>query len=244
MEIPSIDFTAVLPDYLSEINRQLEHRSVVQVLKLALNHFRDDIAMTTAFGASGVALIHHLLPLKPDIKIHFLDTGFHFPETLAYAEKMRRLWDLNLEIKTPRNTDATLGERPWAVDPDRCCALHKVEPLLDFIYEQSAWISAIRRDQGPSRQFLDTVEFDRRGTIKISPFINWTNGDVWRYLQENQIPVNPLYRRGYTSIGCAPCTNPVGSSTDERSGRWENSNKLECGIHDHLNWHPEENPSG
>ena len=236
MEFPAINFSSALPDFLVEINRQLERRSVKQVLKLALGHFKDDIAMTTAFGASGMVLLHHLLPLKPDIKIHFLDTGYHFTETLEFAERLRSNWNLNLEIKRPTALDNVMGKRPFEVDPDRCCQINKVEPLLSIVYQQSAWISAIRRDQSVSRQHLDVVEIDRRGTIKVSPLINWTSRDIWQYINDHDIPVHPLYEKGFPSIGCEPCTSRVAQSGQERDGRWKNSSKVECGIHDHIDW--------
>jgi len=234
MEQPGISLTQTLPPFLKEINRQLGKRSVDRILKLAVGHFRDDIALTTAFGASGMVLLHHVLKIKPDIRVHFIDTGYHFPETLEFAGMIQKKWHLNLTITRPSGRDKELGPEPYVADPDRCCAINKVEPLLSFIYEQSAWLSAIRRDQSQTRKHLRLVEIDRRGTIKISPLINWSHREIWRYIHTHKIPVNPLFAKGYSSIGCAPCTVKVGAEGHERDGRWQKSSKLECGLHDHL----------
>jgi len=227
-----------MPEYLGDLNTQLEGRSVTRILKLAFDQFGDDISMTSAFGASGMVLLHHILPLRPQIKVHFIDTGYHFPETLEFAEKLRTEWDLNLQILKPEKSDSHLGLKPYETDADACCGINKVEPLTSFIYQQSAWISAIRRDQSITRSKLNTVEIDQRGIIKVSPMINWTSRDVWTYINDHDVPIHPLYDKGYPSIGCAPCTARVGEDGSERDGRWINSSKLECGIHAHSGFDP------
>ena len=120
----------------------------------------------------------------------------------------------------------------YGVKPDECCRIRKIEPLKKAIAGYDAWISAIRRDQTPNRSSAGIVEWDSKfSLVKVNPLANWTKGDVWRYITENDVPYNPLHDQGYTSIGCWPCTRPTTAGQDERSGRWAGFAKLECGIH-------------
>jgi phosphoadenosine phosphosulfate reductase len=193
--------------------------------------------VTCGFQVGGVALVHMLVEQRPDIPVLFLDTGYHFPETYAYRDEIVRRLKLNLvnltaELSVPEQ-ESRFGILHQTA-PDRCCHMRKVEPLFPALAGHDAWFTGLRREQSPTRADLRTVdEFVLPGgqTLrKISPLALWPERDVWRYLRRHEIPAHPLYERGYTSIGCRPCTAPPPDPGNPRSGRW-NGRKLECGIH-------------
>jgi phosphoadenosine phosphosulfate reductase len=167
-----------------------------------------------------------------------LETGYHFPETLAYRDRLAAEWNLNLVNLSARESvpeqEARLGILNQTA-PDRCCRLRKVEPLFEGLAKFDTWFTALRRDQSPTRANLQTEEPfklpDGKLLRKMSPLADWTNRDVWAYLSRHNIPALPLYDRGYTSIGCQPCTAVPVDPEDPRSGRWQGKGKLECGIH-------------
>lgn len=220
---------------LAEANERLANADTMTILKWAKETFQDDIAMTTAFGYSGLVLLHQALQVMPDLKIYFIDTGFHFPETLEFCEKIRKEWNLNLEVYQPLATREELkvkvGEVPYEVNADLCCHYCKVEPLLRFIHEKTAWLSGIRRDQSEYRAGVEIIELDGRGVLKISPMVAWTREQTWDYIREHNMLYHPLHDEGYPSIGCQPCTAPVREGGNERDGRWPFMQKMECGIH-------------
>jgi len=168
----------------------------------------------------------------------FLETGYHFPETLAYRDQMAREWKLNL-INLEAKQSVAEQESQFGIlnktDPNKCCALRKVGPLFEGLAKYNIWFTALRRDQSPTRANLQTVEPFKLQTgevlEKVSPLAAWTNRDVWAYLAQYQIQPLSLYDQGYTSIGCQPCTNLPFDPNDPRSGRWQGKGKLECGIH-------------
>ena len=186
--------------------------------------------VTASFQADCVVLVHMLRAERPDIPVLFLDTVHHFAETYAYRDQIAARWDLNLV--TLRADDPSPGL--WQQSTDACCARHKVGPLFAALAGYDTWFTGLRREQSPSRANLAEVEpFTLpSGTIlrKVSPLAAWTNRDVWAYAKAHDIPLLPLYDRGYTSIGCEPCTSLPIDPTNERSGRW-GGQKLECGIH-------------
>ena len=186
--------------------------------------------VTASFQADCVVLVHMLRAERPDIPVLFLDTVHHFAETYAYRDEIAARWDLNLV--TLRADDPSPGL--WQQSTDACCARHKVGPLFAALAGYDTWFTGLRREQSPSRANLAPVEpFTLpNGTIlrKVSPLAAWTNRDVWAYAKAHDIPLLPLYDRGYTSIGCEPCTSLPIDPTNERSGRW-GGQKLECGIH-------------
>jgi phosphoadenosine phosphosulfate reductase len=186
--------------------------------------------VTSSFQAEDVALVHMLRERRPDIPVLFLETFHHFAETLAYRDEIARRWNLNLvtlEAEEPR-----IGL--WRTDTTACCGRHKVGPLFAALEAYDVWFTGLRREQSPSRASLQPVDEFRlpsgRRLRKISPLAAWTNRDVWAYAKAHDIPLLPLYDRGYTSIGCEPCTSPPLDPANPRSGRWQGQ-KLECGIH-------------
>jgi phosphoadenosine phosphosulfate reductase len=200
----------------------------------------DRLAVATSFQASGLVILHLLRDIRPDLPVLFLNTGFHFPETLEFRDRIVEMWDLKLveltgEHGTPERQAELYGQRLFERDPNRCCHINKVAPLQNALEEYDAWISGLRRDQSPLRAATPVVEAQMlpSGTevLKIHPLANWTKADVMGYIAMHDIPTNPLLERGFGSIGCWPCTRAVGAGEDERAGRWDGYDKTECGIH-------------
>jgi phosphoadenosine phosphosulfate reductase len=196
-----------------------------------------DVCVTCSFQASGVVLLHLLRDILPDVPVLFVDTGYHFAETLAYRDRIASAWGLNLINVLPERTVAEQESAFGILNrtaPDRCCALRKVEPLFGALQEYKVWITGLRRDQAATRANLRREDSAVLPTghrlIKLNPLANWANWDVWQYAAAHDIPLLPLYEQGYGSIGCAPCTSLPVDANDPRSGRW-GGQKLECGIH-------------
>jgi phosphoadenosine phosphosulfate reductase len=193
--------------------------------------------VTSSFQAECVALVHMLAARRPEIPVLFLDTGYHFAETYAYRDRIVAELGLNLVNLLPRlsvpEQEGQFGIL-YQSAPSRCCEMRKVEPLFAGLEAYDAWFTGLRRDQSPTRKDLKAVDDFRlpSGKIlrKVSPLADWTAADVWAYLKQQGIPPLPLYDRGYTSIGCKPCTQLPFDPDNPRSGRWS-GRKLECGIH-------------
>lgn len=200
----------------------------------------DRLAVATSFQSSGLVILHLLKELRPDLPVLFLETGFHFPETLEFKDHITQAWDLKLvelrgEHGTPQEQAARYGPELYRSDPDRCCFINKVQPLQQALEEYDGWISGLRRDQSPLRADTPIVEAQLlpsgNEVLKIHPLAHWTRAEVDAYIAEHSIPTNPLLERGFASIGCRPCTRSVADDEDERAGRWDGSAKNECGIH-------------
>jgi phosphoadenosine phosphosulfate reductase len=193
--------------------------------------------VTSSFQAECVALVHMVTARRPEIPVLFLDTGYHFPETYEYRDRLAAQWRLNLVNLLPRQTvpeqEAQFGIL-YQSAPDRCCGMRKVEPLFGALAGYDTWFTGLRREQSKSRTHLvplDNFVLPGGKTLrKVSPLADWSTRDVWDYCKQHNIPLLPLYDRGYTSVGCAPCTSLPLDPNDPRSGRWSGK-KLECGIH-------------
>lgn len=193
--------------------------------------------VTSSFQVECVALVHMITRERPDIPVLFLETGYHFPETYAYRDEMSRRLSLNLVNLIPaisvQEQEAQHGLL-YQTAPDQCCKLRKVGPLFGGLENYDTWFTGLRRDQSPTRANLQPSEAFRLpgGKVlrKISPLAMWSAKDVWDYLKQEDLPVLPLYDKGYTSIGCWPCTALPADPNNPRSGRWAGA-KLECGIH-------------
>jgi phosphoadenosine phosphosulfate reductase len=170
-----------------------------------------------------------------DVDVVELDTHLFFKETYETRERLVERYGLSLirpEVITVAEQHKREGPNLWESNPDRCCHIRKVEPLIETLRPYDAWVSGIRRDQSPSRATARKVERSERfGVWKIQPLADWSEEDVWAYIMANDIPYNPLHDAGYRSIGCMPCTRPTRPDEEERAGRWAGSDKLECGIH-------------
>jgi phosphoadenosine phosphosulfate reductase len=187
--------------------------------------------LTSSFQAECVVLTHLIRKVRPDIPVLFLDTVHHFAQTLAYRDELASRWGLNLITLRAASPSPGLWQ---AQGTDACCKRHKVEPLFAALDEYDTWLTALRRDQSPSRAQLKEVEPFRLPTGKsitrVAPIAGWTAKDVWAYAKQHEIPLLSLYDAGYSSIGCEPCTELPPDPANPRSGRWRGQ-KLECGIH-------------
>ncbi|MGY1773808.1 phosphoadenylyl-sulfate reductase [Blastococcus sp. SYSU D00813] len=204
------------------------------VLRWAGETFGDDFAVTSSM-ADGL-LAHLASRAVPGVHVVFLDTGYHFAETVGTRDWISSVLSITLVNVTPPRTvaeqDAEHGPALHERDPDLCCSLRKVQPLAQALSGYAAWGSGVRRDEAATRAGTRVVDWDaKRGMVKVNPLAAWTQDDVDAYIAEHQVPVNPLQEIGYASIGCAPCTRPVAPGEDPRAGRWAGRNKTECGLH-------------
>src|SRR5579884_3954060 len=224
--IPTEDITAA--------TKMLDGKTPQEVLRWAVDRYHPRLTMATAFGAEGCCLIHMLAEIEPGVRIFNLETGYQFPETLELRERIKDRYGIEVELVRPELTVAEYEEEHggplYRIRPDQCCFDRKIVPLRRAVAGYDAWISAIRRDQTAHRAAAGVVQWDAKfGLVKINPLLSWTKKDVWRFIMEHEVPYNPLHDRGYPSIGCWPCTQPVGAGDDERAGRWAGSGKKECG---------------
>jgi|APFEC2959095171_1045051.scaffolds.fasta_scaffold00028_22 phosphoadenosine phosphosulfate reductase len=208
----------------------------VEMLRTVLaEQMAGDIAIVSSFGAESAVLLHLVASIDPSVPVIFLDTGKHFPETLAYRDQLAtRLGLTNLRIVTPdaeviAKKDET-GLR-WSYDPDGCCEIRKVIPLEKAMAGFDASITGRKAFQASTRNALPRFEVDAAGKLKVNPLADWTKADLDAYFVEHDLPAHPLVAEGYLSIGCAPCTSKVKPGEDARSGRWAGWDKTECGIH-------------
>jgi phosphoadenosine phosphosulfate reductase len=210
---------------LDSLNERFESASPTDIVGWAAKNFGPHLAL--AASMTDAVLIDLAVRVAPAIEVVFIDTGYHFPETLDTVEAVRRRYGLNLRIMTVAPHDEEL----WKVDPSNCCSAVKVGQLDRALAGKAAWMSGLRRDEAPSRASSPIVARDLRGLVKVNPLANWTSEQVDAYIAEHDVPVNPLTLQGYPSIGCMPCTQPVADGDDPRSGRWAGSEKTECGLH-------------
>ena len=220
---------------LSLTEPQIEAMPAEEVLRWANDEFGDRLCLTCSWQKQSSVLVHLVSELGLGIDVIELDTHLFFKETYETREALVARYDLNLirpEIITVAEQHNQEGPNLWESDPDRCCHIRKVEPLIRALDPYDAWISGIRRDQSPSRANARKVErSERYGVWKIQPLADWDEERVWSYIVANDIPYNTLHEAGYRSIGCIPCTRPIRPDEEERAGRWAGSDKLECGIH-------------
>lgn len=212
----------------------LENAPAREIIRWAAATFGDRLCLTSSM--SDALLIDLVSRVKPGIDVVFVDTGYHFAETIGTRDAVRAVHEVNvIDVQPTRSVEEQnrdLGPRLYGRDPDLCCYLRKVEPLDRALEPYLAWISGIRRDESPTRAGTKVVEWDaKRRMVKVNPIAAWTQADVDNYIADNGVLVNPLYHDGYLSIGCAPCTRRVEPGEDARSGRWAGFGKLECGIH-------------
>ncbi|HKY13544.1 MAG TPA: phosphoadenylyl-sulfate reductase [Microthrixaceae bacterium] len=210
---------------LAELNAEFETAPASKIISWAVESFGPYLSL--AASMADALLIDLATRVDPAIEVVFIDTGYHFPETLETVETIRRRYGLNLRMMTvPPH-----AEELWKVDPENCCSALKLGQLDRALAGKAAWMSGLRRDEAPSRTNAAIVGRDLRGLVKVNPIANWTQAECDAYLAEHDIPYNPLLDQGYGSIGCWPCTSPVADGEDPRSGRWANTDKTECGLH-------------
>ena len=218
----AVDFT---DEELADLNAEFEHLPASKIIQWAVDTFSPHFCMTASM--TDAVLIDLAVKVDPGIEVVFIDTGYHFPETLATVEEVRRHYGLNLRMMTVARQEEAL----WEADPENCCSAVKVGQLDRALAGKSAWMSGLRRVEAANRVTTPTIARDLRGLVKVNPIVTWTDADVQGYIADHDVPVNPLTKQGYPSIGCMPCTTPVAEGEDARSGRWRDSDKTECGIH-------------
>ena len=189
-----------------------------------------------ASNMQDAALIHLAASVRPGVEVLFLDTGYHFAETIGTRDAVEQVYDVTVVNVTPENTvseqDRLLGENLFARNPGECCRLRKVVPLRRALSGYSAWVTGIRRVESPTRADAPLITFDEAfGLVKVNPLAAWTDEDLQAYINAHGVLVNPLVDEGYPSIGCAPCTARPAEGDDPRSGRWQGLAKTECGLH-------------
>ncbi len=223
-------------DEIAGIADELETASSTEILRWALARFSGSIVAACSFGGpSGMVLLDQLVSLDRSIPIFYIDTGLLHAETHEHCQRVAERYGIAPLVVCAAvslaEQNERYGDRLWERDPDRCCEIRKVDAQRNFLVGYRAWISGIRRDQTPTRARARVVEWDEAfDIVKINPLARWSDQEIWRYIQERNVPYNALHDRGYASIGCVPCTKPSVAG-DPRSGRWPGHLKTECGIH-------------
>ncbi|MAS55115.1 MAG: phosphoadenylyl-sulfate reductase [Pimelobacter sp.] len=223
-----------LRELVSHWGAELELAPAETIIEWAAATFGDRFAITSSMGDAVLADVAS--KVVPGIDVVFLDTGYHFAETIGTRDAVAHTLDVNLLSITPKQSvaeqDAEYGKDLYKTDPDLCCALRKVKPLADTLADYDAWATGLRRAETHNRVVAPVIGWDaKKGKVKVSPLARWSDEQFERYIQDNGVLVNPLVYDGYPSIGCAPCTRRVAPGDDPRSGRWAGTNKTECGIH-------------
>jgi phosphoadenosine phosphosulfate reductase len=217
-----------------QAGRHLEGASALEILGWADEQFGSSWAVASSMADAVIPSL--AAKVRPGVDILFLDTGYHFAETIGTRDAVAATLPVTVRTLTARQTveqqDASFGARLYERNPDQCCALRKVMPLRAALKDYTAWASGLRRDEAESRANVRVVEWDeQRSMVKLNPIATWTEDDVERYIADNGILVNPLLYDGYGSIGCWPCTRRLKPGEDARAGRWSGTGKVECGIH-------------
>jgi phosphoadenosine phosphosulfate reductase len=233
MTAAPLDHVARKP--LSLPPEELERLSAEELLAWASAEFGAKLCLTCSWQKQSSVLVHMVAALDRTPAVVELDTHLFFRESYDTRDRLVERYDLELlRPYVPSIAEQHRHEGPnlWERDPDRCCHVRKVEPLIEALTPYDAWISGIRREQSPSRATIEKVQWSERYQLwKIHPLADWDEKRVWSYIVANDIPYNPLHDVGYRSIGCIPCTRPTQAGEEERAGRWAGSDKLECGLH-------------
>ena len=233
VEPPPLPVPKFHDEELAELNAEFEHLSAPKIIQWAVDNFAPHLCL--AASMQDAVVIDLATKVDPGIEVVFIDTGYHFPETLGTRDAVAAVMDVNVVSLTPRLTvaeqDAEYGPRLYERNPDLCCALRKMQPLEDGLAAYDSWATGLRRDESPTRAGTPVVGWDaKRRKVKVSPIARWTEADVQNYVAEHGVLTNPLLADGYPSIGCAPCTRRVAPGEDARAGRWAGFAKTECGI--------------
>lgn len=210
-----------------KINRSLSAKIVDARVAQVFNSFRD-VLVTSSFGTTSAVILHLVSRIKPECPIYFIDTGYHFEETISYKKRITRLLDLNvIDLRPdPSQHAMTQNEQLWNQDPDRCCEINKVEPLERVKSKYKVWMSGLIGFQNRYRSTLEIMD-DENELLKFYPLIDWNSSLVEEYIEVHSLPQHPLKEKGYHSVGCIHCT----IQGKGRSGRWDGLSKTECGLH-------------
>ncbi len=210
---------------LDELSTRFDAWAATDIVSWAIDTFGTRLCV--AASMADTVLIDIATKVDRDVEVVFLDTGFHFPETLLTVRNAQQRYQLNLRVERAKPTVGDL----FSLGTEGCCAARKVAVLDRVMADKDAWMTGLRRAETDSRTLAPIVSRDKRGVVKVCPLANWTHDDVARYTRENDVIVNPLQNQGYPSIGCWPCTSKVAAGDETRSGRWVGSDKTECGLH-------------
>jgi phosphoadenosine phosphosulfate reductase len=209
----------------------LESASAEEVLEHVVDRFHPRLYVACSFQKEASVIMDMLVKIEPSTRFFTLDTGFLFPETTATWKALEEHYGITVEAAAGISVAEQArrhGDELWKRDPDACCGIRKVTPLRERLSTVDAWVAGLRRDQSPSRATTPKLHWDEKhGLWKANPLAAWTERDVWNYIAANDVPYNELHDQGYSSIGCTHCTVPA----DDRSGRWSQSDKVECGLH-------------
>lgn len=232
-------------DEVEKLAENFEKKGPPEILKWALDTFHPRIALSSSFSAEDVALIDMLSKINPKVRVFTLDTGRLNHETYSLTDRIRTRYGMQIEVYYPNTPSVEKMVREHGMNlfyenvnhRRLCCKVRKVEPLMRALSGLDAWITGLRREQSVTRTELKKIEIDEayEGIVKINPLADWSNDQVWDHVKKNDVPYNPLFDQGYTSIGCEPCTRPIKPGEDIRAGRWwwESPEKKECGLHIH-----------
>ena len=227
--IESGDSPLLSREELNRLNIEFESATATEIISWAADRFGDRLVVSSSFADA--VLAHLAWSAVPGLEVLLIDTTYLFAETLWFADHAAELFDGRIRVITP--ADDVTPDNQWIDDTAGCCARRKVEPLNRALVGNTAWVTGLRRDDSLSRATAPILSNDLlRGIVKINPIASWTDADVDTYTIEHCLPVHPMTGRGYTSIGCWPCTIPPRDESDARSGRWAGQNRTECGLHD------------
>lgn len=221
--------------FATEGATRFENESPEAIITYAAEKFQS-LTLACSFGAEDVVLVDMLQKISPKTDIFYLDTDFHFQETYETRDRLAERYGIQfVQVKpklTPEEQAEAHGGELWNREPNACCNIRKVDPLINILGQYDAWITGVRRDQAPTRANTKKVEYDYKfGLMKFNPIASWTSEDVWNYIRSNNIIYNPLHDQNYPSIGCHYCTRQVMPGEDPRAGRWAGTEKTECGLH-------------
>ncbi len=225
-----------MKEVIKKLQATVETWRPERILAWAFDTFGEAVAISSAFGVEGMALIDMASRVRHNFRIFTVDTEFLFPETYNLMDQVEQRYEVRIErvypLNSPEDQERIYGPALWQRNPDQCCNLRKVEPLQRKLSELQAWITSIRRDQTADRAGAGKVEWDPKfGLVKINPIADWSSKQVWQYIREHDVPYNVLHERNYPSIGCTHCTRAVRPGEGPRAGRWSGTSKTECGLH-------------
>lgn len=217
-----------------QAGRDLEGAAALEILQWAEDQFGSSWAVASSMADAVLPSL--AARVRPGVDVLFLDTGYHFAETLGTRDAVGATLPVTIRNITPHQSvaeqDASFGPRLYERNPDQCCALRKVLPLRRALKDYAAWATGLRRDESPTRARVRVVEWDeQRSMVKVNPIAAWTSADVQNYVAATGVLVNPLLSDGYGSVGCGPCTRRITAGEDLRAGRWSGRDKVECGLH-------------
>ncbi|MCG2589346.1 phosphoadenylyl-sulfate reductase [Rhodohalobacter sulfatireducens] len=223
---------------LNQLNQQFETTDPGEILSWVYETFGTEMVLGTGFGSSGVFLIHQLQTYGIDIPVFYLDTNLLFDSTYELKDRIEARYNIDITRVTPelslKKQADRFGDELWKRNPNQCCFYRKVLPLRNYLSDKKAWVTGIRRSQSDTRNQVRIVDWDEENdVIKINPVAHWSGKKIWDEIHRHNLPYNPMHDEGYPSIGCIPCTQPVNASkeSDDRNGRWNGTDKTECGIH-------------